>query len=349
MFGSEVLEVGIGLAIIFAFVSLVCTSAREALEGLLKSRALDLERGIRELLADPTGTGYARKLFNHPLIRSLFSGDYDPTQLKVSRSVLGGARLRHMRLSARRHLPSYIPAASFVSALLDIVADREGASGKAPLSPAALREAAGKIANEQLRGAVLSAVDAAEGDLGQVRANLEQWFNGTMERASGWYRRRTQGILFVLGLAIGAVLNVDAISIAEHLVSDRALREVVVKQAEALGAARQGGEEAKLREAIADIGLPIGWRDGWPRPQAPKLRCGEGYLCLAGLYTPEAFLVLVGWLITALATMLGAPFWFDVLGRFMVVRSTVKPRERSPDEGSQGAAPEPAPARRSHR
>ena len=32
--------------------------------------------------------------------------------------------------------------------------------------------------------------------------------------------------------------------------------------------------------------------------------------------------------------MLGAPFWFDVMNRFMVVRSTVKPKEKSPDEAS---------------
>ena len=52
----------------------------------------------------------------------------------------------------------------------------------------------------------------------------------------------------------------------------------------------------------------------------------------------------IGWLITALAIMLGAPFWFDVLNRIMIIRSTVKPHEKSPEEPShrrrfeQGAA-----------
>jgi hypothetical protein len=44
---------------------------------------------------------------------------------------------------------------------------------------------------------------------------------------------------------------------------------------------------------------------------------------------------LVGWLLTALAAMLGAPFWFDLLNRMMVVRSTVKPHEKSPEESSE--------------
>ena len=38
---------------------------------------------------------------------------------------------------------------------------------------------------------------------------------------------------------------------------------------------------------------------------------------------------LTGWLITTLALSLGAPFWFDTLNKFMVVRSTVKPKRRA--------------------
>jgi hypothetical protein len=42
----------------------------------------------------------------------------------------------------------------------------------------------------------------------------------------------------------------------------------------------------------------------------------------------------LGWLITAAAISLGAPFWFDTLSRFMVVRSTVKPKDASGDQSS---------------
>jgi hypothetical protein len=36
--------------------------------------------------------------------------------------------------------------------------------------------------------------------------------------------------------------------------------------------------------------------------------------------------------------MLGAPFWFDVLNKFMVIRSTVKPHEKRPEEASEDLA-----------
>ena len=52
-----------------------------------------------------------------------------------------------------------------------------------------------------------------------------------MDRVSGWYKRRTQKILFVLGLAVAVVLNVDAITVAQRLNGDKPLRDAVVGQA----------------------------------------------------------------------------------------------------------------------
>jgi hypothetical protein len=84
--------------------------------------------------------------------------------------------------------------------------------------------------------------------------------------------------------------------------------------------------------ALADIeklGLPIGWslsaQDALLRPVARE----NGLRILGWLQ------IALGYLITALAITLGAPFWFDVLNRLMVIRATVKPHEKSQEEGSQ--------------
>jgi hypothetical protein len=37
--------------------------------------------------------------------------------------------------------------------------------------------------------------------------------------------------------------------------------------------------------------------------------------------------LIMGWLMTAFAVTLGAPFWFDILSRLMTVRSTLKPKD----------------------
>jgi hypothetical protein len=49
----------------------------------------------------------------------------------------------------------------------------------------------------------------------------------------------------------------------------------------------------------------------------------------------ELLLLLAGLVMVGFAGMLGAPFWFDVLDKIMVIRSTVKPHEKSPEEASE--------------
>ncbi|MEY4509783.1 MAG: hypothetical protein RLZZ450_1905, partial [Pseudomonadota bacterium] len=76
MFNSSVLDVAIGVALVFLLVSTVCSAAREGLEAYLKTRASYLEYAIRELLHDRDGTGLAKQFFEHPMISGLYQGDY---------------------------------------------------------------------------------------------------------------------------------------------------------------------------------------------------------------------------------------------------------------------------------
>jgi hypothetical protein len=47
------------------------------------------------------------------------------------------------------------------------------------------------------------------------------------------------------------------------------------------------------------------------------------------------WLKILGIVLTGLAVSQGAPFWFDLLNKIIVIRSTVKPKEKSKDEGSK--------------
>jgi hypothetical protein len=44
---------------------------------------------------------------------------------------------------------------------------------------------------------------------------------------------------------------------------------------------------------------------------------------------------LFGWFINAYAVSLGAPFWLDMLNKFIVIRSVVKLHERSQEDASK--------------
>jgi hypothetical protein len=160
-----------------------------------------------------------------------------------------------------------------------------------------------------------------------------------MDRVSGWYKRRVQGTVIILGIVVAVLVNADTITIANSLSHDVSMRNALVAAAQEyakpstsspapnpnaeIDACKrdENSPECKVATDLAQIsrlGLPVGWDRDDPRLWPPTLL---GWL-------PK----LLGWLITAAAISLGAPFWFDLLNRFMVVRSTVKPREKSPEE-----------------
>jgi hypothetical protein len=312
LFGSAILDTAIGLTFVFLLLSLIATAAREAVEVWLKSRAGHLERGIRRLLNDVEGVGLARDFYRHPLIRGLYNA------------------------SNPKERPSYIPARNFALTVLDMVArgpdatDPEQATGVAPpISLEGIRLKVHTIENEPVQRAILAAVDTAEGSQIGAQHNLEEWYDSAMDRVSGGYKRQTQKFLLAIGLAMAILVNVDAIAVTRKLYQDKPVRDAVVQQATAYTAAHPDSAEtiAALQGRLDALPLPIGWP---PRP-AP-----HGLL--------EYIMLFLGWVITALAVSLGGPFWFDVLNKFMVIRATVKPKEKSPEEGSEDRRP-PVPQR----
>jgi hypothetical protein len=106
---------------------------------------------------------------------------------------------------------------------------------------------------------------------------------------------------------------------------------VVVARAEAAANdssfASRSYSEAK--NELESLGLPIGWANGWGAPRQDNMQ-NRRFEVWNHLFGP-----LFGWLLTALAATMGAPFWFDLLNKVMVIRSTVKPHEKSPEEASE--------------
>ena len=75
--------------------------------------------------------------------------------------------------------------------------------------------------------------------------------------------------------------------------------------------------------------LPVGWKH-------PLSYYRESFRVHPKDASLTALVLLAGWFITACAVSFGAPFWFDTLNRFMVVRSTVKPQEKSTTDKGKG-------------
>lgn len=326
MFGLDMLDVVIGTIFVFLLLSLICTAVNEIIEGFLKKRASELALGIRELLNDPEGNGLAKNLYEHPLVFGLFKGAY---------TVTGS------------NLPSYIPARNFALALMDVVAPAtdittSGASCATTSSPdpetpivnplQSLRDSINQIQNTEVKRALLTLVDAAGDDVNKARENIENWYDSSMDRVSGWYKRRSQKIVLFLGLLVAVAMNADAIAIVRSLSENPSQRAALVAAAQNYDKPQINSNNTssdgdplerikKINEELPKYGLPIGWDSANSKAVPPW-----GLIWL---------LKIIGWLITAIAISLGAPFWFDVLNKFMVIRSTVKPHEKSPEESSE--------------
>jgi len=318
MFGSEILDVAIGIIFVFILVSVICSAIREGIEAFLKTRGAYLEHAIRELLQDRNGEGLAKSLYEHPFIYGLFHGEYKPSGSGGAPSMwtMGG------------ELPSYIPARSFALTLMDIAARGpvtnavSGDPEAPPVSIDSIRRNILNLQNPPVQRILLSALDSAEGNLDKVRENIEAWFNSSMDRISGRYKRSTHRTLFVIGLFLAVLMNINTITIAEYLYHNDAARAAIVAKASA--AANNAGisyDDAKKK--IDALKLPIGWDMTWQE-------MGWGQVTLDAVTRSS-----LGWLLTALAATLGAPFWFDVLNKVMVIRSTVKPHEKSLEEASE--------------
>ncbi len=344
MFGSEILEVAIGVIFVFLLVSVICTAIREGMESFLKTRAAFLERGIREMLHDRGAVGIARTFYTHPLINSLYADNYTPQSATEPLSPLahGGT------------LPTYIPTRNFVLALMDIAArGPTGAPGSTDasspvLSLATVRANVLNIENAPVQRILLTAIDTAQGDMDKAVANIGAWYDSGMDRISGAYKRATQKVLFFIGLFVAIALNVNPLTIADYLYHNDSARAAVVARAEA--AARDSSyvngtkKYASARAELDSLRLPIGWAGAhfwWSDVELPwsdkDSTAARRAPSIAPARNPwdDIFSPFIGWIITAMAATLGAPFWFDILNKVMVVRSTVKPHEKSPEESSE--------------
>lgn len=282
MFGSTVLEVAIGLTFCYAAVALIVSTLQEALASLLRLRARTLLEGVKTMLNDPGYNALARALYSHALVNPHDDGTaFDEHALKFK--------------------PSYIEPKLFATAMLDTIQS-------APGNWVQLGRDIDALGDAQVRRALQSIYQQADGDLVQLQAGIAGWFDSAMQRVSGAYKRRSLMISLALSLLLAILFNIDSI----HLFSTLWHQPTLAAQLSA---------EAFDKGAVdALMVLPIGWQSFPERIDA-------------------AFAMQVaGWLLTASTALFGAPFWFDLLQRTVQMRGTG-------EKPAPGKAPAPSEAR----
>jgi hypothetical protein len=297
---SQALDVAIGLVFVFFLLSIVCSAVQELVATVLNWRAAFLETALRRLLGDDERAALNVETFAaHPLIR----------QKKPEQKAL--------RRSTELGLPSYLAPGTFAVALIDTLAPPRD-----PRDPpredllAAARSGIAELPEGDLQRSLMALVDSAGNDIARFRESLESWFDNTMARVSGWYKRRTQWVLLVIALVVTLALNADSLQISKALWRDDVLRAAVTQRAAAAEQSSGGkSDPVQTVESVKELNIPIGWSFQSGDPRKPVGTAGW-------------IGKVMGLLLTTLALSLGAPFWFDLLGKVSRVRGTgTKPAE----------------------
>ena len=181
-------------------------------------------------------------------------------------------------------------------------------------------------------------VQQAQGDIDEIKTQLASWFDSGMDRVSGAFKRRAQLASFVAALIIALLFNVDALRIAQLVWQQPALVDQLKVPAQpgaaASGAAAQStstrDEDVFATLKVLDQHLPLGWAPGHFFEVADAKGQWIG-ICKA----PGFWLNVLGWLITAFASLFGAPFWFDMLQSFVRLKGAgPSPQEKKEDRAA---------------
>jgi hypothetical protein len=211
------------------------------------------------------------------------------------------------------------------------------------------------------------------------RDEMATWFDRSMTRTSGVYKRNAKGVALIIGLIIAIFTNSDTFHIFSRVSSDDELRRVITQRASQV-TVTDGPQSRSIRQdlsslrdqtqdVLSDIPLPITWNprnlsqqfDCPYNPEAPEFQANDGKIyslltrnqwnelyksCMGTtsvsdsvipvqvmqmiIAKPLAFLrMFSGWWISGVAIAMGAPFWFDLLGKIINVRNSgSKPKEQ---------------------
>jgi hypothetical protein len=170
--------------------------------------------------------------------------------------------------------------------------------------------------------------DGVKEELNQFRREVENWFDKSMERAEGVYKRNAKLVAILIGSLVAVAVNADTVHIVSRLTQDQILRSTLVKAADesitntglTSDCFTTNNNDAKCSEALKKfnrvtktLSLPIGWGPENRKQQRQEVR-SLGFLGF--------FRQVLGWFVSGVALSMGANFWYEMLGKFINVRNT---------------------------
>ncbi|HMU91708.1 MAG TPA: hypothetical protein PKE35_01150 [Anaerolineales bacterium] len=301
---SLVLEVAVGLIVIYYILGSVVSLITQWINEFFESRGRALEQYLIKLVGDKK----IGDLKNLPQLQSL-----RPIRFKGPLSVFGSV--------TEPKMIEKIPVATLVDAYFDLA----GLTAKKEMELLELAELVDRLPDSEGKQAFITWINQGVTSIAELRVRATSYFTGILEQAAATFRARARSFVIILSIGITILFGTDTIQLARNLWTNAELRAIAAAQANAV-VAREGAS-ADLSDLIDDLSqysIKIGW---WQTQQFPE---GNN----VGDWALFIFLKVLGLGVTAAAVSQGSSFWYDLLKKLTSPTSSSSGSKSSPSGGS---------------
>ena len=254
MFQNAAIDVAIGLILMYLMLSLLCTVANEFIATKLRLRSSTLRDALPKLIDDPT---VLQNFYAHGLIasssRAGTTGSQTTREAIASGSGKRGKRCEESNGQSRcaggphaqrcsgtggkrgsgatprgdnaavaaasvKDHPSYLAGGTVALALMGSLLKEDGAAGATGF--AAVKSTIDKLPDSKLKDALQVSALQANQDIDALRQGIATWFDDSMDRLSGAYKRKMKWIGMLIGLLVAIAFNADSFNVATTLWND---------------------------------------------------------------------------------------------------------------------------------
>ncbi len=229
---STVLEVTIGMIVVYYVLSLIVAAINSQILLYTEQRAKDLKAGLKELLTDDKKR---KEFWDSALIKNL-------AEKRVS-FFKGAEFLPTLGVSS-------IPPATFAKAVIGMMP--QDATGEVSL--AEMKKTL------QSYGIPTSGIDQAE----QASKALESWFDDKMMSISSLFRQHAKRIAIFVALVVTLVVGADSIEIFNTLSDMPAARAALALKTNQMLAEEPEADVESLVAGLEMAAVPLLWQGGLP-------------------------------------------------------------------------------------
>ncbi|MEZ4954598.1 MAG: hypothetical protein R2825_13600 [Saprospiraceae bacterium] len=294
-----ILEVILGMMFTYLVLSLLGTTINELISSWRGWRGFFMEEGIKRLLKFDDDPAVFEKFTNNEFYKQLMQ---HKAPLRVSRA------------------PEWLSSKNFVSILVNTLKKSETAVAKVDEMIDGLPK------GNKLRDVLEQFKSEGHEDIESFKNRLQGWFDDVMSHTGPWYKRHLQMVTVFVGLVIAVTINADSFDIYSTLANNATARESLSKMAETFIANNENVPAPASFEdslTIQEINAEIKKFTNSEHFSKISNVLGLGWTASDLLIGPMAWLQrILGWVVTALAISLGAPFWFNALKKVITIRSS---------------------------